>query len=94
MKAADGEVIGMPESVPGFGRVFPGKVVRSVAIVTGGDRLVARLQPPAVLLFHDVAVRTRERVVAHVRIPLAVPKRIHTDPNRQPEPNAEDYVFE
>ena len=39
--ATAGEVKGMPESVVGFDRVFSNDVVRCVAVVTGGDRVVA-----------------------------------------------------
>ena len=38
---ASGEVVGMPEPVPRFGRVFTNKVWRSVTVVTNGDGPVA-----------------------------------------------------
>ena len=93
VKSASGEVVGMPKSVPRFSRVLPDDVVRSVAVITSRDRLVARLQPAAVLILHYVAVGTSERVVAHVRVTLAVPKCIHAYPGGQAEPDAEDDVF-
>src|ERR1035438_8377082 len=42
---AAGEVKGMPESVVCLHGVFANEVVRGVAIVTGGYRVVARLHP-------------------------------------------------
>lgn len=83
----------MPEPVPSLGRIFADEIMRRVAIVTGCDRLVARLQPAAVLIFHDVAIRTGERIVAHVRIALTVPERVNTHPDRKAEPNAEHDEF-
>ena len=84
----------MPEPVPSFRSVFPYEVVRRVAVVTGSNRLMARLKPAAVLIFHYVAIGTRERVVAHIRIALAVPKCVHADPDRQPQPDADQDEFE
>ena len=37
---------------------------------------MARLHPGAELLMHDVAIRTRFRVVGHVRITAGVDKRV------------------
>ena len=83
----------MPEPVPRLGCIFADEIMRRVAIVAGCDRLVARLQPAAVLVFHDVAIRTGERIVAHVRIALAVPERVHAHADRETEPNAENDKF-
>src|SRR5215475_1840044 len=53
---AGGEVEGMPESVVGLDGVLPEDVVRRVAIVAGGGRVMARFEPGIVLGAHDVAV--------------------------------------
>lgn len=84
----------MPETVPRFGTVFSDRVGRRVTIVTGRDGLVARFHPTVILLVHDVAICTRERFVAHIRITLAVPKGIDTNPDRKAEADAGDNEFE
>ena len=65
---AGGEVVGMPESVARFGRVFTNKLGRSVTVVANGDRPVARLNPGVVLLIHDVTIDASVRVIGHVRV--------------------------
>ena len=84
----------MPEPVPSFRSVFPYEVVRRVAVVTRCHRLMARLKPAAVLIFHYVAIGTRERVVAHIRIALAVPECVNTNADRQSQTNADQDEFE
>ena len=67
-----GEVERVPESVVGFDRVLSDDVVRRVAVIAGGHRMVARFHPGIVLRPHHVAVRTSGGVVGQVRVPLGV----------------------
>ena len=85
MEIAGREGVGMPETVIGLGKVFPNDVVGRVAIVTGGDRAVTGLQPGIIIILHDVAVRTRFRVVREIRPAAGVNERISSHASRQPE---------
>src|SRR4029077_9101069 len=69
---AGGEVEGMPESVVGLDGVLAENVVRSVAVVAGRGRVMARLQPGIVLRLHHVAVGAGGRVVGEVGVSLGV----------------------
>lgn len=70
------EVERMPEPVRGFRGVLASKTRWRMAIVAGGYRPVARLDPTVVLLVHYVAIGARSRIIAQIRIPLRVDKRI------------------
>ena len=74
-----GEVVGMPEAVPRLGRVFADEPRRRVAIVADGYSSMARLQPAAILLLHDMAVNAGFSVIGHVRITARVDEGIGTD---------------
>ena len=84
----------MPETVPRLCRIFTYKVVRCVAIVAGRNRLVARFEPAAVLIVHYVAIDAHARVVAHVRVTLAVPKRIGPNSDGESEADAKNDKFQ
>src|SRR5262245_5495896 len=61
-----GEVIRMPKAVSCFGGVLANEIWRSVTVVANGDVPMARLQPCAVLLVHDMAVCASLWIVSHV----------------------------
>ena len=63
VKAAEGKIIRMPESVGGFGCVFSEEIVGRVTVVAGRGRVMTRFEPAVVLLIHDVAVGAGRRVV-------------------------------
>ncbi len=52
---------------------------RRVAIVADSDGAMARLQPTAKLVLHDVTVHTRFGVISHVRIATSVDKGVRTN---------------
>lgn len=55
------------ESVAGFAVVLvDDRVVGRVAIVASRDRFMGRLDPCVVVALHDVAIRTRGRVIRQV----------------------------
>ncbi len=81
MKTAQREIIGMPEPIRSLGVIFADEILGRVAIVTGRRGVMTGLLPAVILLVHDVTIGARRRVVAHVRIPLSVPKRIHANPH-------------
>ena len=80
-----GEVIGMPETVPCLCRVFADESRRRVAIVADGYSSMARLQPAAILLLHDMAIDTSFSVIRHVRITASVDEGVRADTYGQPE---------
>src|SRR5829696_5548467 len=45
VEVLEGEIERVPEAVPTLGRVLADQVVRHVAVVTGGDRMMAGLLP-------------------------------------------------
>jgi hypothetical protein len=90
METARGEIIRMPETVRGLCVIFPDEVVRRVAVVAGGDGVMARFLPAVILLVHHVAVGARARIVAQIRVPFSVNKRVRTDPRRQPDSDPDD----
>lgn len=69
----------MPEAVARFGCVFAHEVWWSVAIIAASDLSMARLEPTAVLLLHDVAIDTRLSVVGHVGIAAGIDKGVGAD---------------
>lgn len=93
MKAADREVIGMPKSVRSLGVILAEEIMRRMAVITGCGGMVAGLLPSVELVVHYVTIGARRRVVAHVRIPLPVPKRINPDPNRKAQADSEQDEF-
>src|SRR5215831_1968426 len=82
-----GEVERVPESVVRFYRVLSDDVVRRVAVIAGGHRMVARFHPGIVLRLHNVAVRTSGRVVGHVRVSLGVDEGV----GAKADGDSEDY---
>ena len=61
------EVERMPETVSCLHYVLPDEIVRSMAVVTGGDGVMASFHPGGIMLAHDVAIGTRGRIVGEVR---------------------------
>ena len=82
------EVVGMPESVACFRHVLRNESRWRVAIVAHSDRAMARLQPAAELLLHDMTIHAGFGVVSHVRIAARVDKRVGADPDRHAEDDA------
>src|SRR5215213_761229 len=79
---ASREVIGMPETILGFGGVFADESGRRMAIVANRHGPVARVHPAAKLLLHDVTVHTGFSVVSHVRITTRIDKGEGTNTQR------------
>lgn len=69
------EGLGVFKAVFGLSQVFADQVVRHVAIITGGNRMVTRLLPAIILVLHDVAIRTGRRRVSQIRKTLPFMKR-------------------
>ncbi len=65
-EVAGGKGIGVEEIVYHLGCVLAYKIVRRVAVVAHRYVSVARLDPPVVLLIHNVAVLAGERVISKV----------------------------
>lgn len=66
LEPTGGEIIGMPKTIPCLCRVFADKSRRRVAVVADGYSSMARLQPAAILLLHDMAINASFCVVGHV----------------------------
>jgi hypothetical protein len=86
---ASGEVKGMPESIVGFDRVFPDDVMRRVAVVAGGDGVVARLHPRVVFRPHHVAISAGCRIVGEVGVSLCIDECICAQTDDQTKQNRE-----
>ena len=85
-----GEVVRMPESVARLGHVLADELRRRVAVVADGCVAMTGLQPPAVLIVHDMTVRAGRGIVGQVRIPLGVNKRVGSDTDGKSQRHAED----
>ena len=84
----------MPKAIRCLCVVFPEEIMRGMAVVAGRRGVVAGFLPAIELLAHDMAIGTRARIVAHVRVSLAVPERIKSDAHGQAKPDPENYEFE
>src|SRR5262245_44669315 len=73
VEVAGGEAVGVPQAVVGLGVPLAEEVMWDVAIVAGGEGVMAGLLPGVVLVVHDVTVGARLRVAGEVRCALAVP---------------------
>lgn len=93
VKIIRSEIIRMPKTVPCLRKILIGEILRRMAIVAGSDRTVARFHPAGILLLHHVAIGTRSRVIAQVRIALCIPECIQADACRQPQPDARNDQF-
>lgn len=85
-----GEVVGMPEAVLRLGCIFRDETGRRMAVVADGNGAMARLQPAAVLVLHDMTVDTCISIVGHVGISTRIDKRVRADPHDQAERYAQD----
>ena len=88
---AGGEVVGMPETVSRFGGVLGNETGRRVAIVANRHRTMARLQPTAELVLHDVTIHTRFSIVSHVRIATRVHEGVCANTHGHADRDAEYY---
>src|SRR4029078_521073 len=66
------EIEGMKKAVRSLNRVLADNVVWRMAIVAGGDGVVARLDPGVILRLHDVAVGAGLRIVGEIRVAFGV----------------------
>lgn len=94
VKIIGGEIIRMPKAVSGLGHIFSDGVMWCMAIVAGGNGLMAGFLPAIVLLIHDMAIRTAGGIIAQIRIALGIPEGIYTSSNRYANGNTDDNKFE
>lgn len=66
VEVLQGEGFGVGVAVEGFGEVFAEEVVGYVAVVAGGNSVVAGMLPGTVVFAHDVAVGAGYGFVAKV----------------------------
>ena len=79
-KPAGREAKGVPETVPRLRRIFRGQTaVWRVAVIAGGNCLMAGLRPTIELFIHDVTIGACCRIVAEVRITLRINESEGTD---------------
>src|SRR5580765_4414395 len=71
-----GEIKRVEETVARFHRVLSDEIVRCVAVIAGGRRVVAGLDPAAVLVIHRVAVGAGPGIVRQVGITPGVNKSV------------------
>src|ERR1044072_5670914 len=65
-EAARRESKRMPESVGSLGSILCDKAQRRMALVAGRHSAMARLDPPVIVLLHDVAVGAGRRIVSQI----------------------------
>ena len=72
VKVLEGEAFAMPDAVLRFGQILRNESVRGVAVVAGGDGMMAAMLPAIELLAHDMAIHAGVGIVAEVRKALTV----------------------
>jgi len=82
------EIEGMKKAVRSLNRVLADNVVWRMAIVAGGDGVVARLDPGVILRLHDVAVGAGLRIVGEIRVAFGVDKSVKAEPDNQSGENS------
>jgi len=93
VKIIKSKIIRVPKTVRRFCRVLADRLVRRVTVVARRDPLVTRFLPTGVLLVHNVTIRTRDRVVAQVRVALCVNKREQTNADGGADRDADESKF-
>jgi len=63
------------------------EIVRHMAIVARGDRVMTGLLPAIELLAHNVAIGAGARVIRQVGQPIGVEKRVAADTSQHPNKN-------
>src|SRR5215472_7624376 len=81
---ASGEIEGMKEPVAGFNGIFPGEIVRRVAVIASGSGVVAGLDPSVVLSAHRVAIGAGCGIVQKVRITSGVQEGVSSETYQSP----------
>src|SRR5688500_6372389 len=90
-KPAGREVVGVSQAVSRLGGVFGSDSGRRVAIVANRHRTIARLQPTAEVVLHDVTIHTRFSIVSHVGIAARVHEGIRAYADRHANRDAQYY---
>ena len=88
------EIVRVPKSVRSFRVILPEEVMGRMTVVAGGNGFVTGLQPAAVLLVHDMAVRAGARVVAEIGISLRIHERVNPNARRKAHSDADNYQFQ
>lgn len=81
-KILKSEGAGVREAVLGFGGIFANQIMRGVAAIARGNRLVARVRPALVLIPHNMAVHTCQGVIRKIRPAFGKIKRICANPQQ------------
>jgi hypothetical protein len=89
-KPAGREIVGMPEPIARFSGILRNQSGRRVAIVANRNRAMARLQPPAKLILHDMTIHTRFGAIGHVRITTSVDECVRANTYRHSDRDTED----
>jgi len=80
----------MIEAVQSFSIVFSDESFRRMTIVADRRGMVAVLVPGIVVIFHNVAVRARRRIVSYIRKALCIDERINPDAGKNAEKDTKD----
>jgi hypothetical protein len=90
VKVSCSERIRVPEAVIGLDIIFAEKVVWRVAVITGGDRAMARLHPSIKLFSHDMTVGAGRRVIGQIRPALGIKESVAADTEPEPQNDSEN----
>jgi len=82
----------MEESVAGFNGIFSQQVVRGMAVIAGGRRMMAGFDPAAVLITHGMTVGACAGTVLQIRVALGVNKGIAAQPDCQAHQDRDGQV--
>lgn len=83
VKAARGERERMPKAIRSLGRILAGESGRRMTVVADGHSVVARFDPGAVMIPHDVTVSACRRVIRQVGTSSSIDERVGANPGGQ-----------
>ena len=74
-------------AIAGFGQPFADEIVRDMAIVASGDRVMTSFLPTVELLAHNVTIGAGTRVIRQVGQSVSIEKGIAADTGQHPNQN-------
>ena len=90
-KASGSKSKRVKKAVQGFGPILRNEAGRRVAVVAHRHLTVARLRPARELVAHHMTVRTRSRIVRHVRCTAGIPESKQAHPEQSTQCDRQQY---
>ena len=85
------EIVRVPKAVARLGHVLGNKTRRRMTIIADSDSAMTRLDPPAKLVLHDMAVYASFSIVGHVGVAAGINERVRPHAHGQTERDTQNY---